>query len=128
GPPERSPLGSIEGNPGVGLHPRDEVVPVRWGGSRCGRGGRLQGGNTVLERWSSSIRSCRAQREIVPAARAVRGPHRQEPGPEPCARGLGPPEGDAPGESDSIPSIGDAPGGSDALFGGRSLPCTPIQM
>ena len=34
---------------------------------------------------------------IPPAARAVRGRHKQKPGPEPYARGSGALEGDAPG-------------------------------
>src|SRR6185369_2377882 len=54
----------------------------------------------------------RAQREIVPAARAVRGLHRQKPGPEPYARGLGALEGDAPGvhAADSRTGLPTAPG------------------
>jgi len=111
GPPERSPVGRDRGRPGSGP-------------SSTRRGGPCSQGWLPMRAWRPVASRQNGPPEAVligqvssnpagnvPAARAVRGRHRQEPGPEPCARGLGAPEGDAPGGGVLRLAAGDAPDG-----------------
>jgi len=109
--PERSPLGSMKPDrsrpPLEGRFAALQPASTPASGATPANRDRL----VVWMKAHSRVALDRAQREIAPAARAVRGPHRQEPGPEPYARGWGAPEGDAPGGGVLRFAAGDAPGG-----------------